>query len=108
MDEGMDGHEFDRCHAQFAEIIDHPLFDQRGKGPLQLFGNVRPEFGEPFYVHLVDDQFVPSPWSRPIAAPREGRVHDFALGHERSAVPNVKGEILVRMAYNIAEQGVIP
>ncbi|MNS67555.1 hypothetical protein D3C72_1008100 [compost metagenome] len=104
VDERMDRQQLHGRHTEFADVLDHFIDHQPGKGAAQIFGDGRVTHAEAAHMGFIDDRPVPRHADTMIVAPGVRRVDDLAFGHEGRAVPFIEAEVGVGVADGVAEQ----
>src|SRR4051794_24309297 len=102
----MDRQELDGGDAEVEQVADGRLGSQSGVGAAERLGDLGMPLRETLDVDLVDEGLVPRGMRRAIVAPGEGRVDDLRQRGEGGAVALVEGEVRLRIAHLVAEQGI--
>ena len=108
IDETVDRQQLDTGHAQVANMFDHLIDHQPGKGPAHRLGHRRVAHADTAHMGFVEDRALPRHADAVVMAPGVGRVDDFALGHKRGAVALVKTQVGIRVADGVAKQRLGP
>ena len=95
VDEGVDGQQFDRRHAQRSDVVDDRLGAESGIEAPELLVDLGVQLGEPLDVGFIDDGVVPRHIAPAVFAPPvEIGIDDDGLWNERGAVPLIHGEVV--------------
>jgi hypothetical protein len=107
-DEVMDGKQFDRRHAERAQVLDDRRRGEACVGTAKLGRHARVTGGHAPDVRFVDHGLVPRPARGTIAFPVVRRVGHHALRHGRAAVAVVAAEVRFVVSQAVAEDLVFP
>src|ERR1700689_2622587 len=104
----MHGHQFERRHAQFLQVLDDWLGGHAGISAAQVLRHPWMQLGHAAYMSLVNQGFVRRIRWTPLAAPIEGGIDYGAQRGEWPAIAIVKRQIRTLVAQLIAKQFVGP
>jgi hypothetical protein len=107
VDESVHRQEFNRGHAETADMIEHLRLGQPAIGTAQALGYRGMQLGVAAHMQLVDDGPLPGRARCPIFSPGEGGVDHAAAWHERRAVPFIERQVVAGFQF-VAEYGWIP
>src|SRR5215211_2791364 len=82
----VDRQQFDRCHAEIAQVLDGRRVREPEIGSSQFWRHLWKETAEPFDVRLVDSGLPPGNTWRCIIFPVERGIDDDAARHKGSII----------------------
>src|SRR6185312_15224152 len=103
VDKGLDRHQFDRRHAEVANVLEYGLLSQPSERATQFLRHLRMTLGKTAYMGFINNRAVPGPRVAFGMGPRKSRIDHLALRHERRAVTLVEREVRLLRIERVAE-----